>query len=342
MESASCFGCLGATILQEQTKQSYPARLSVQWLPDIITSRIAALNSDVVNLHWIGDGFVAAEALSEFNKPIVWTLHDMSAFTGGCCYSQECDRYTKSCGNCLILGHNKSWDLSRWVWQRKAKARQNLQLTVVTPSQWLADSANSSSLFKNSDIRVIPNGLDTGTYKPCDRQTARNILNLPQERQLILFGALNSTNKRKGFSLLMQALKQLSNYENSPNWELIVLGASQPKEKLDIDLKTRYIGTLSDDISLALIYAAADVFVAHSVQDNLPNAVMEALACGTPCVAFQIGGMPDLIEHKQNGYLTHPFATENLGQGIAWVLESRQRWQVLSSRAREKLNRNFI
>jgi glycosyltransferase involved in cell wall biosynthesis len=203
----------------------------------------------------------------------------MSAFTGGCCYSQECDGYTKSCGNCLILGHNKSWDLSRWVWQRKAKAWQNLKLTVVSPSKWLADCAKSSSLFKNSDIRVIPNGLDTGTYKPCDRQTARNILNLPQDRQLILFGALNSTtNKRKGFPLLRQALKQLSNYENSQNWELIVFGASQPKEKLDIDLKTRYLGTLSNDISLALIYAAADVFVPPSVQDNLPNAVMEALA----------------------------------------------------------------
>jgi len=223
-----------------RNRQSYPARLSVEWLPDIITSRIAALNPDVVNLHWIGDGFVAAEALSEFNKPIVWTLHDMSAFTGGCYYSQECDRYTKSCGNCPLLGHNKSWDLSRWVWQRKAKPWQNLKLTVLTPSKWLADSAKSSSLLKNSDIRVIPNGLDTGTYKPCDRQTARNILNLPQDRQLILFGTLSSTsNKRKGFPLLQQALKQLSNYQNSQNWELIVCGASQPKEKLDIDLKTR-------------------------------------------------------------------------------------------------------
>ena len=223
-----------------------------------------------------------------------------------------------------------------------ATLRFEKKITVLTPSKWLADCAKSSSLFKNSDIRVIPYGLDTGTYKPCDRQTAKNILNLPQDRQLILFGALSSTsNKKKGFPLLMQALKQLSNSENSQNWELIVFGASQPKEKLDIDLKTRYMGTLSDDISLALIYAAADVFVAPSVQDNLPNAVMEALACDTPCVAFQIGGMPDLIEHKQKGYLAHPLATEDLAQGIAWVLESRQRWQVLSSRAREKVEQEF-
>ncbi|WP_333122432.1 MULTISPECIES: glycosyltransferase [unclassified Microcoleus] len=121
----------------------------------------------------------------------------------------------------------------------------------------------------------------------------------------------------------------------------MVLGASQPKEKQDIDFKTRYLPTLSDDISLELIYAAAEIFVAPSVQDNLPNAVREALACSTPCVAFQIGGMPDLIEHKQNGYLAHPFATEDLAQGIAWVLESPQRWQVLSSRAREKVEQEF-
>ena len=189
---------------------------------------------------------------------------------------------------------------------------------------------------------MIPNGLDTGTYKPCDRQTARNILNFPQDPQRILFGALNSTsNKRKGFPLLLQALKPLNNYENSQNRELIVFGASQPTEKLNIDLKTRYLGTLSDDIYLALIYAAADVFVAPSVQENLPNTVMEALACGTSCVAFKIGGMPDLIEHKQNGYLAHPFAIEYLAQGMAWVLESRQRWQVLSSRAREKVEQEF-
>ena len=125
------------------------------------------------------------------------------------------------------------------------------------------------------------------------------------------------------------------------NWELIVFGASQPTEKLEIDFKTRYLGTLSDDISLALIYAAADVFVAPSFHENLPNTVIEVLACGTPCVAFQIGGMPDLIEDKQNGYLAHAFATEDLAQGIAWVLESRQRWQVLSSRAREKVEQEF-
>ena len=111
--------------------------------------------------------------------------------------------------------------------------------------------------------------------------------------------------------------------------------------KTDIDFKTRYLGTLSDEISLALIYAAADVFVAPSVHENLPNTVIESLACGTPCVAFKIAGMPDLIQHKQNGYLAHPFATEDLAPGIAWVLESPQRWQVLSSRAREKVEQEF-
>lgn len=140
----------------------------------------------------------------------------------------------------------------------------------------------------------------------------------------------------------MQALKQLTNYENSQNWELIVFGASQPKEKQDIDFKTPYLGILSDDIFLALIYAAADIFVPPSVQDNLPNTVMESLAWDTPCVAFQIGRMPDLIEHKQNGYLAHPFATEDLAPGIAWVLESRQRGKFYQVVPEKKLNKNLL
>jgi glycosyltransferase involved in cell wall biosynthesis len=323
-------------------RQRKPAVFPLQWLPNTLTSQITTLNPDIINLHWICDGFVPIEALARFNKPIVWTFHDMWAFTGGCCYSGECARYTKSCGTCPQLGSNLAFDLSRWVWWRKAKAWQQLKLTIVTPSKWLAECAKSSSLFQNTPIEVIPNGLDIGIYKPIERQTARSLLKLPQNKQLVLFGTLNLTSyKRKGFHLLQPALKLLSHFEGLREWELVILGASEPKEKLDLGLKIHYLGTLRDDASIALVYAAADVFVAPSIQDNLPNAVMEALACGTPCVAFKIGGMPDLIEHKQNGYLAHPFAIEDLAKGIAWVLEDKQRWQVLSTRAREKVEQEF-
>jgi glycosyltransferase involved in cell wall biosynthesis len=315
---------------------------SLQWFPDAISSQIAQIAPDIINLHWISDGYIQIETLAKLNKPIVWTLHDMWPFTGGCHYSQECDRYTKSCGACPQLGSTRDGDLSRWVWRRKARAWNNLNLTIVTPSNWLATCARSSSLFEGLRIEVIPNGLDLQKYKPIERSLARKLLDFPQDKQLILFGAMKSTSdRRKGFHLLLPALQKLSQSEWQKRLELVVFGASEPLEPPDFGFKANYIGKLSDDISLSLLYAAADVFVAPSVQDNLPNTVMEALACGTPCVAFKIGGMPDMIEHEQNGYLAQPYEVEDLARGIAWVLEDRERYEKLCDRAREKAEEEF-
>ncbi|MBD1940415.1 glycosyltransferase family 4 protein [Microcoleus sp. FACHB-68] len=313
-----------------------------QWLPDTITTKVSQLNPDVINLHWVCGGFVQIETLAKLGKPIVWTLHDMWPFTGGCHYTQECARYTDSCGACPQLGSHKDKDLSRWVWQRKAKAWKDLNLTIITPSHWLAKCAASSSLFENQRVEVIPNGLDSRQYKPIDRRLARERLNLPQDKLLILFGSLRATSEhRKGFHLLQPALKSLSKSGWHEKLELVVFGASQPTHPPDLGLKSHYLGRLSDDISLALVYAAADVFVAPSVQDNLPNTVMEALACGTPCVAFKIGGMPDMIEHQENGYLASPFEVEDFAKGIVWVLEDKERWLRLCQRAREKAEQEF-
>ncbi|MEH2068239.1 MAG: glycosyltransferase family 4 protein [Nostoc sp.] len=319
-----------------------PIYMRLQWLPNNLTSQIATLNPDIINLHWICDGFVPIEALARFNKPIVWTFHDLWAFTGGCCYSKECDGYTKSCGNCPLLGTNQASDLSSWVWRRKAKAWQNLKLTIVTPSKWLAECAQSSSLFQNSQIKVIPNGLDTGIYKPIERQTARNLLNLPQNKQLLLFGAISPTsNQRKGFHLLQPALQKLNQARWKDKIELIVFGTSQPENPTELGFQTHYLGRLNDDISLAVVYSAADVFVAPSIQENLANTVIEAIACGIPCVSFNIGGMPDIIEHQKNGYLAQPYQIEDLAQGIAWVIENNERHQKLCERAREQAEQKF-
>ena len=315
---------------------------SVQWLPDRIPSKIAEIDPDIIHLHWINAGYLNIETIAKFNKPIVWTLHDMWAFTGGCHYSGECDRYNQSCGSCPQLNSKRDWDLSRWVWQRKAKAWQNLNLTIVTPGNWLAKCAASSSLFQNFSIKVIPNGIDTNVYKPISQSLARELFNLPKDKQLVLFGAMSATSDpRKGFNLLMPALQKLSYSQGQDQIELVVFGSSQPSDPPDFGFKVHYLGRLYDDISLALLYAAADVFVAPSVQDNLPNTVMEALACGTPSVAFNIGGMPDMIEHQQNGYLAQPFEIEDLAKGITWILEDKQRWQSLSNRAREKVEWEF-
>jgi glycosyltransferase involved in cell wall biosynthesis len=323
-------------------KKSEREIYSLQWLPERVAAKVAQIDPDVINLHWVCHGFLNIETLTKFTQPIVWTLHDMWAFTGGCHYNQECDRYIDSYGACPQLSSSSNHDLSHWVWQRKAKAWKNINLTIVTPSKWLAKCVSSSSLFKDLRIEVIPNGLDTDRYKPMNRQLARQLLGLPEDKLLVLFGAMNATSDpRKGFHLLQQALLSLSKSEWKEQLSLVVMGASQPSSQLDFGFKTHYLGKLSDDISLALIYAAADVFVAPSIQDNLPNTVMEALSCGTPCVAFNIGGMPDMIEHQRNGYLAQAYKTEDLAQGIAWVLVNLERHSKLCKIAREKAECEF-
>ena len=315
---------------------------STQWLPDAIYPRIARLNPSLINLHWIKDSYLRIETLAKLELPIVWTLHDMWAFTGGCHYDGHCGRYVESCGACPQLKSDRNWDLSRWIWQRKFRAWNNINLTIVTPSKWLAECASSSSLFRNLRVEVIPNGLDLQRYKPVNRQIVRSLLNLPQNKQLVLFGAMKATSdRRKGFYLLEAALQSLSQSGWQDKIELVVVGASPPNNPANLGFKTHYLGKLNDDISLAQVYAAADVFVAPSLQDNLPNTVVEAIACGTPSVAFKIGGMPEIIEHQQNGYLAQPYEIEDLAQGIVWLLEDREKHQKLCHQARAKAEQKF-
>ena len=322
--------------------QREPSSFSPQWLPDRTITQIKDLNPDVVNLHWVNNGYLQIESLAALSKPIVWTLHDMWAFTGGCHYNQECDRYTHSCGTCPQLASSRQADLSQRIWQRKRKAWQKLNLTIVTPSQWLADCARKSSLFKDCRIKCIPNGIDTSVYRPIDRHVARDILKLPQDKYLLLSGSLGGImDKRKGFHFLQPALQEISQSEWGDQLELVVFGQSQPSHPPNLGLKTHYLGSLGDDYSLALLYSAADIFVAPSVQDNLPNTVMESIACGTPCIAFHIGGFPDMIEHQHNGYLAQAFNIKDLIDGIIWILSDQERYQKLAEHARAKAVKEY-
>jgi len=319
-------------------RESVP--LSPGWLPGNISRTIHKLNPDIIQLHWVVGGFVPLKELVKLNRPIVWTLHDMWAFTGICHYTGECERYTEACGYCPMLNSTKVNDLSRNAWERKKNAYANLNLTIVTPSQWLAQCARRSSLLKDFRIEVIPNGLDLDVFKPVDRKTAREQLSLSPDKKYILFGAISSTgDRRKGFHLLHPALRTLSENHNVKDVELLVFGASEPENPPDFGLPTRYLGTVSNDERLALLYAASDVCVTPSLQDNLPNIVVETLACGTPCAAFNIGGMPDMIEHQKNGYLAHPFDPEDLAKGIQWVLDEDP--TRLTAHARKKAEEMF-
>ena len=315
---------------------------SINATPSLIENQIKNFNASVINLHWVGWEYLRIEELKTFKVPLVWTLQDMWPFTGGCHYSEECDRYTNSCGACPQLRSGKESDLSRWVWQRKAQAWHNLNLTVVAPSSWIAKCASSSSLFKERRVEVIPFCLDTEKYQPIDQHKARELLNLPQDKQLVLFGALSATkDRRKGFHLLLPALQNLSQSGWRDRIELVVFGSNEPTNPPDLGFKAHYLGSLSDDLSLARVYSAADVMIAPSIQESFGQTGSESLACGTPVIAFDGTGLKDIVDHQQNGYLVRPFEIEDLAQGIAWVLEDKERHHKLCIQAREKAEREF-
>ncbi|MHA1755360.1 MAG: glycosyltransferase family 4 protein [Promethearchaeota archaeon] len=310
-------------------------------LPDNISKKVKDISPDIVHLHWIASGFIRIENLAKINKPIIWTLHDSWAFTGGCHIPFDCKKYIKSCGCCPILNSNKKRDLSYKIWKRKEKSWKNLDLTVVTPSSWLGECAKKSSLFYKTRVEVIPNGIDLSRFKPIDKNIARDILCLSKDKKIILFGAMSAINdQNKGFHLLKEALKKASAKKNK-NIELLIFGSSKPKDEEDLGFKTHYLGHLNDEISLALVYSAADVMIVPSMQEAFGQTASESLACGTPVVAFGNTGLSDIVEHQKNGYLAKPFDTTDLAFGIKWVLEEDKKWKKLSHNAREKVINQF-
>ncbi len=322
-------------------KQRKKIIFSPAFLADNINKTIQDVNPDIVHLHWIAGGFIKIESLAKIKKPIVWTLLDMWAFTGGCHYDEECGKYSNNCGYCPILGSHKKNDLSSKIWRRKEKSWKNLDLTIVTPSSWLGECAKKGSLFANARIEVIPIGIDLNRFKPIDKNMARDILCLPKDKKLILFGALSAlSDKRKGFYLLKEALKKLSSKENK-DIELVIFGSSKPQNEEDLGFETHYLGHLNDEISLAVVYSAADVMIVPSIQEAFGQTASESLACGTPVAAFGDTGLLDIVDHQKNGYLAKSFDTADLAYGIKWVLEDDIRRKKLSRNAREKVIKEF-
>lgn len=304
--------------LKKNTRKTDSAYWSLNHRSYPIAEAINAFDADVIHLHWIGDNFLPIQQLPKITMPIVWTLHDMWAFTGGCHYAGECSHYQQSCGNCPQLVQPHSDDISRQTHQQKQQSWTSLPMTIICPSEWLADCVHESTILGPKTVEVIPNGIDLQQFKPIDASVARHTLNLPQDKDLVLFGAFGGAeDPRKGFHHLREAFQLLP---QDANIELVVFGAEQEQD-LDVNLPIHQVGRFYDNPSMALLYSACDVFVAPSTQDNLPNTVLESLACGTPCVAFNIGGMPDLIQHQANGYLATLSDEQDLANGIQWVLK---------------------
>lgn len=325
-------------ILRYQDRKKAP--WSTSWLPNGVAGQIRERNPDVVHLHWINGGWMSISAVAKLRRPIVWTLHDMWPFTGGCHYAGDCSEYERSCGSCPQLNSSAAHDLSRSVWNRKRDAWPSSQFTIVSPSRWLADKARSSALFRDARIETIPNGIDTEKFRPFDRMEARERLGLPRDKRLILFGAADATSDpRKGFRYLEEAFRRLPKQVGGREVELVVFGNDKPVANESFQAVS--VGKVGDDRMLSLLYSAADLFVCPSLEENLPNTVMEAMACGTPCVSFDVGGLPDLIEHRRNGYRARAYEPEDLVQGILWLLEDEERHQRCGGACREDVADKF-
>jgi glycosyltransferase involved in cell wall biosynthesis len=312
----------------------------VSWLPGGIVPRLKLTSPEIVHLHWGCCGFVPITTLAKIGLPLVWTMHDSWAFTGGCNIPGECSRYREECGLCPLLGSSTENDLSRWAWCRKAKKWKNLTFTIVAPSRWMAECARSSSLLRGARIEVIPNGLDLQRFKPVDKSVARELLGLPAGKKLILFGATQLADRNKGFHLLCGALAEFN-----PGWrdqvELVLFGSSQVPEMAAAGLKIHDLGRLHDDISLVLAYSAADAMCVPSLQESFGQTASEAMACGTPVVAFAATGLLDIVDHRHNGYLSSPYDCGDLAAGLQWVLDKETDYGQLGRAAREKAEREF-
>lgn len=288
--------------------------------------------ADVIHLHWFNQGLLSLHnirQLKSLGKPIVWTMHDIWAFSGICHYAGTCEKYLTKCEKCP-LQKKKIADLAKLTFEKKQElVGEGIQ--YVGCSQWIASCAKQSALLRNASITNIPNPIDTDLFCPKDKQKVRSELNLPAEKKLLLFAAAKVSDSRKGIHYFLEACKLLQ----GQNVEVVFLGGDIDPELLEaLPLPSHVLGYLHTPADISAAYAACDLFVIPSLEDNLPNTVMEAMSCGTPCIGFNTGGIPEMIDHQQNGYVAEYKNAADLAKGIVFCIEN---YSWLSKASREKV-----
>ncbi|MDR2410115.1 MAG: glycosyltransferase family 4 protein [Bacteroidales bacterium] len=300
--------------------------------------------ADVIHLHWINQGFLSLEdirKLTELGKPVVWTMHDMWCFTGVCHYAGNCRKYVTQCENCALIKKNIT-DKTKHLFAKKKSAISACTINFVGCSQWIAKKAKESALLRNAAITAIPNAIDTGFFKPCDKMYVRQKFNLPNDKKLILFAAAKLSDTRKGMTYFVNACEKLVAGGMKELIEIVFLGGEIDVNLLPVTtLNAHVLGYLKTPAEISMIYAACDIFVTSSLEDNLPNTIMEAMACGIPCVGFNIGGIPEMIDHKVNGYVAEYKSSEDLAAGIDWCLNPENR-RLLSEQALLKARNCYV
>ena len=317
---------------------------SFNGLPNFMFPQSMYEAASVVHINWVGKGTLPLSSIPRINKPLVWTLHDSWAFTGGCHVPYECRRFEKNCGNCPQLRSPADNDASHRHWTKKAKCLAKTSSHFVAPSSWMAEQSWASSLLGNAPISVIPNWLDTNVFRRSVKSLARETLNLSQEKHLILFGAMYAdTDQNKGLSFLLEALKVLQSKDASfaENYELVIFGACSPGSLKNLPIPATMLGVVSDDFRLAQAYSAADVTVVPSKMESFGQVALESLSCGTPVAAFATAGLTDIVKHMENGYLAKKFDTNDLANGISLMCELNDFTRSLPVRAREWVLNKF-
>ena len=280
-------------------------------------------SANIVHLHWAA-GMIDYPRMPDAlkKKTVVWTLHDMNPFTGGCHYAGDCRKYRGSCGACPQLGSVADEDLSRNIWNEKSRAFRGLNINIVTPSRWMGECARESRLFSGLPVTVIPNGFPLDVFKPYPKAAARRSLGVADSDRVILFGADSVVNARKGFKYLILALNKFEAADSDKEVVFAFFGYSPEAVGLETECRILDLGIISDENRLAEVYSAADLFVIPSLEDNLPNTVIESMACGVPVVGFSSGGIPEMVEHRKTGYLVETGDMDGLIKGIEWILKS--------------------
>ena len=312
-----------------------------------ISSYSEVRHADIIHIHWINQGFLSLKDIRRLvatGKPIVWTMHDMWPCTGICHHARDCVSFMSKCGSCFFLQSKKKLDLSTAVFRKKQQwifCEDNI--TMVGCSKWLAGKAKESALTRNHHIVSIPNPIDTQQFNPyLDKESCRRQLGLPKYRQLILFGAVSLTDKRKGIYYLIDAINRLLVVDPclTEKMGIVAFGEAKAEFVSLVKIPVYPLGYVSDVSRIIALYNAVDVFVTSSLEENLPNTIMEAMACGVPCVGFHIGGIPEMIDHKKNGYVASYKDANDLAAGIDWVLNEADR-DKLSRDARKKVEENY-
>lgn len=293
-------------------------------------------NCDVVHVHWASNGVINPRSIGRLRVPVVLSLRDMWFFTGGCHYSMACDRYSVGCGACPQLGSVSSKDISFWLSRYKNKHLQKKHIEVVGISNWVSQCAMSSSVFSGKVVHTIPNCVDTNSFSPIEKRFARDLLGLPYERPIVLVGASSVASFYKGWDYFVDSIVKIK----AEDVCVVTFGANHSASRLPSSVETKHLGYLHDELTLRVAYSAADVFVAPSVQEAFGKTLVESMACGTPVACFDATGPASIVDHKVTGYKARPFSSEDLANGIDWILNNG-RSSTIKKSCRERAVNHF-